>query len=130
MNNRYVADAHALIWYINSDKKLGANAKAAFEETRRGEALLLIPAVALAEVIWQIVRGKIAIKLDALWSFIDDQQNWRIVDLDAEHLLELPKVSVPEMHDRLIVIAARLTNATLITRDPEIIASGAVATIW
>jgi hypothetical protein len=38
--------------------------------------------------------------------------------------------SVIEMHDRMIVADARRLNATLITRDHEITASGLVQTIW
>jgi hypothetical protein len=34
------------------------------------------------------------------------------------------------MHDRMIAGVARRPNAVLITRDPLIIGSGVVATLW
>jgi hypothetical protein len=38
--------------------------------------------------------------------------------------------AVPEMHDRMIAGVARRMNAVLSTRDPLIVASNVVATVW
>jgi hypothetical protein len=38
--------------------------------------------------------------------------------------------AIPEMHDRLIACEAHLRNATVLTRDPQIVASGFVSTLW
>jgi hypothetical protein len=48
--NRYVADTHALFWYLTASPRLGSQAKQAFEEGVRGQAVIYIPAIVLAEL--------------------------------------------------------------------------------
>ena len=52
--NLYVADTHALFWYFIASPLLGAQAKAAFDEGKQGQALIYVPAiVGLIEVAWR-----------------------------------------------------------------------------
>ena len=46
----YVADTHALFWYFIASPLLGAQAQAAFDEGKQGQALIYIPAIVLAEL--------------------------------------------------------------------------------
>jgi PIN domain nuclease of toxin-antitoxin system len=39
----YMADTHSLIWAFHKPRKLGENARRAFEEVANGEVKLLIP---------------------------------------------------------------------------------------
>jgi len=48
----YVLDTHALIWYLRSDRKLGAQAAAIFEAAKRGETLLVVSAIVIAELFY------------------------------------------------------------------------------
>ncbi len=48
--NDYVADTHALYWYLTNSPLLGANASQAFNETDNGNALIYIPVIVLAEL--------------------------------------------------------------------------------
>ena len=48
--NLYVADTHALFWYFIASPLLGAQAQAAFDEGKQGQALIYIPAIVLAEL--------------------------------------------------------------------------------
>ncbi|CAN5857362.1 hypothetical protein BH20ACI4_BH20ACI4_34800 [soil metagenome] len=41
--NEYVADTHALLWYLQNSPRLGQNASAAFDEADNGNALIYIP---------------------------------------------------------------------------------------
>ncbi len=50
--NRYVADTHALFWYLTASPRLGSAAKEAFDEGARGEALIYVPAIVLAELFF------------------------------------------------------------------------------
>lgn len=38
--NRYVADTHALFWYLTASPRLSPKAKDAFDEGARGEAII------------------------------------------------------------------------------------------
>jgi hypothetical protein len=50
--NHYVVDTHALFWYLIASPKLGWGAKSAFDEGVRGEALIYVPAIVLAELFF------------------------------------------------------------------------------
>jgi hypothetical protein len=40
MMNHYVADTHALFWYLTASPQLGSQAKQAFDEGVRGQAVI------------------------------------------------------------------------------------------
>ena len=54
--NEYVADTHALLWYLQNSPRLSQNANAAFDEADNGNALIYIPAIVLAELYFLIVK--------------------------------------------------------------------------
>ncbi len=57
--------------------------------------------------------------------------NYPIYPLDEEVILACQSIrQVTEPHDRIIVATAKLLNATLITKDANIIDSKAVETVW
>lgn len=49
LSNSYVSDTMAIVLFIEK-RKLPAKAKAIFELAENGQAIILIPAVALAEI--------------------------------------------------------------------------------
>ena len=53
----YVADAYALGWYFTDDPRLGPQAAQLSERSERGECLILVPAIVLAE-LFHISRKK------------------------------------------------------------------------
>ncbi len=50
----YVVDAHALIWFLGQNPRLGSLAKEAISSS---DSILYLPAVALADVLW-IVKSR------------------------------------------------------------------------
>ncbi len=46
----YVVDTHVLLWYLTADKKLSQTAHTIIKQAINGQANLVIPAVALAEL--------------------------------------------------------------------------------
>jgi predicted nucleic acid-binding protein len=57
--NFYVADTHALFWYFTASPLLGAQARAAFDEGKQGQALIYIPAIVLAELFFLTRRSSV-----------------------------------------------------------------------
>ncbi len=55
MSIRYVVDAHAIIWFLESNAKLGAAAKAVLDDKTTD---LVLPAIALAEAAFVVAKGK------------------------------------------------------------------------
>jgi PIN domain nuclease of toxin-antitoxin system len=129
--NRYVSDTHALYWYLVDSPRLGRRADQAFKEADHGAALIFIPAIVLAELYYMNV--KLGRQLDFLSTLQHLQQSGQFVllpllpeetaDFEADQ-------AVPEMHDRIIAGVARRLNAPLLTRDPQIVGSGRVVTVW
>jgi PIN domain nuclease of toxin-antitoxin system len=48
--NSYVADTHALYWYLRNSTRLGRQASLAFDEADQGAAQIYISAIVLAEL--------------------------------------------------------------------------------
>lgn len=117
----YVTDAHSLIWYLSDDGRLGKNASAIFEKADNGEVIIIVPTIALAEIIHICEKRKIDLKIKEVVEKIHSSSN-------LENSISLKKVS--DIHDRIIVATTKMLKAKLISKDKEIIGSKEVETIW
>lgn len=127
----YVADTHSLLWHLYDVPRLGSAAEAAFREVSAGRAILLIPAIVLAEIVHTVERRRHDIDVNEALDKIAEADNFTVLpfDLDdARALIDL--TDIPEIHDRMIVAAARDFGAPLITRDQTITASGLATVVW
>lgn len=124
----YVADTHAWIYYLLDI--LPKKADEAFKNAERGEAIMYVPTIVLAERIYLAERGRISLNYDELFSRFGIAGNFVDVPLTLEIVREATRVPLRELHDRLIVATAKLLGAVLITKDKEIRASGLVRTLW
>jgi predicted nucleic acid-binding protein len=48
----YVADTHALLWYLTDSPRLGPNASAAFDDAANGKSTIYISAIVVAELYY------------------------------------------------------------------------------
>jgi len=127
----YLADTHALLWYLGGSPLLGANARIAFDEATGGTSQINIPAIALAELIMLAEKRHGAIDVTRIVSALQNAPGFKLTPLSPETAIRIQTLtSLPDIHDRLIVAEALETSATLITRDQLIIASGLVPTVW
>lgn len=129
--NYYVADTHALFWYLTGSPRLGGKALDSFQEGTRGEAMIYLSAIVLAELYY--LNEKLGRPLDFATGMqhLRESEQFVFVPFDAEDTLDFDyDAIVPEMHDRIIVGVARRLNATCISRDHDIVQSGLVNTIW
>jgi PIN domain nuclease of toxin-antitoxin system len=134
MPNDYVVDAHALIWYLEANPRLGPAAKAALDDPT---AVLHFPVIALAEACWVVEKKRCSIPdVVGFLHTIENDVRLVTVPLDRRVLdLSLTLTTIPEMHDRLIAATLLLLRgagipASLLTRDPDIISSGIGPIIW
>jgi PIN domain nuclease of toxin-antitoxin system len=129
---RFVLDTHPLIWHLaGQSDRLGPAARAALQRVERGRAVGLIPAIVLAELAYLSEKGRVSLSLRDVLAEMDRGENFQILPLTREQLEELPYLTaIPEIHDRLIVAAARASQAHLITKDRQIHASNLVAVVW
>lgn len=127
----YLADTHALLWYFTRPDLLGNAAQTALDEVATQNAELIVPVIVLTELIFVIEKRSLPVDFERILYHLRSSSNVRIIGLSLERSLDcLSLKAIPEMHDRLIVADAIANNATLITRDVEITASGLNAVVW
>ena len=130
----YVADTHALVWYLFNPKRLSLTARQIFNQVDNDNAALIIPVVVIAEAAMVIERGRITASLPQLEQILKQMQDSRNYHL-SELTLEIVQTAIrfqqiSGIFDRLIVAEAYLLKANLITRDEEIQKAAVVPTIW
>src|SRR3954452_10446676 len=124
MENDFVVDTQALLWFITSNTKLGADAKRALSDP---ESRLVVPAIALAEACWVIERGRFkGITVQDLLATVRKDTRIRVAALTTGIIRRTVGLhGIGEMHDRQIVattlqVIARRGSAALLTADAEI----------
>ncbi|MBC6431728.1 type II toxin-antitoxin system VapC family toxin [Nostoc sp. HG1] len=131
---KYVIDTHALIWFLEGNSRLGANANAILSNP---DSQLVIPATTLAEAVWIVERGRTSIpSAKNLLSAVEADPRVVIYPLDKDVIETTMSLSaINEMHDRQItatalVLASKGDEVQLLTCDSNITASGLVTVIW
>lgn len=134
MSIRHVVDAHALIWYLESNAKLGGAAKTILDDLASN---LVLPVIALAEAVHIVNKGRTRIpSVTDLFADVTGDPRFEVYPLTFEVLQEsLNALTVPEMHDRLIVATGlHLQNqggpVSILTKDADILASTLLPVIW
>lgn len=133
MASKFVLDAHALIWYLEGNRRLSNAARKIVDDPASD---LILPVIALAEAAHIISKGRTEIaSADVLLDRIERDRRFEIYPLTKEVLKTSLHIALPEMHDRLIVATAIYLGTleqevSLVTCDANITSSGLVATIW
>lgn len=126
----YVADTHALYWYLKDPGKLGAGADAVFRLAEVGEAEIVVPAIVVAEIYYLTKKRGEALLPSALFAALDDAPAFVFSELGREQLVSLENIDIEEMHDRLIAAEALARDATVITRDAVLQQLEGLSTVW
>ncbi|MGD0092909.1 MAG: PIN domain-containing protein [Planctomycetota bacterium] len=127
----YVADAHALYWFLTKPRRVGSRARRILEGAQTGTYTVYVPVIALAEIQFILEREHSPDKLSDFLSRIDAGGGFEIEDLTRSQVERLPYLgAVPEMHDRMIVALAIEKRAKVLTTDPEIEDSKLVDVVW
>jgi predicted nucleic acid-binding protein len=127
----YVVDTVALVRYLSKAGKVGKKALAILEAADNDKAKIVIPMVVLVEVFYLSKRARISVSLKEVIKLIEQNSNYRIVDLDLRVLMTAEKInSNLDLHDHLIASTAKYLKLPLLTCDSEIIQSKVVQTIW
>ena len=131
---KYVVDTHALVWFLEGNPHLGAAAKTVLMDPI---SELILPAIALAEAVWIVDRGKTSIpSVKSLLDLIAQDARVVLCPLDLDVITQsIDLISINKMHDRQIVSTAKKLEAqgeqvALLTCDQNITASNVVTIIW
>lgn len=125
----YVADAHAFAHYLNN--QLPKKADTIFERAEQQESSILIPAIAIAELIYVFEKTRSEPKLWEMFDKIDLYPSFYIHPLNEEILKIIPDIKLKELHNRIIVATCIVVKAEgLLTKDEDIKKSKLVKTMW
>jgi PIN domain nuclease of toxin-antitoxin system len=127
----HVPDTHALVWFLEGNSRLSAEARLAMESP---DTEVVIPAIVLAEVAFPFGRNRIGIDLRTVLEHVSGAENCTIYPLDEAVVMRLP-VEL-NIHDGLIVATALVfrdvlkKDVAIITKDSEIRRSSIIQTVW
>ena len=110
--------------------KLPVRVNEVFKKTEKGEAIIYVPTIVLAECLYLVERGKIALDFSEILRKIEMSNNFIPISFDLDILKLLPTIDRLELHDRIIVATAKNLGAKVLTKDEEIIKSGKVEVVW
>jgi len=132
---RYVTDTHALIWHLQSSRKLSGKARAIFRKADVGKAQIIIPSIVLVELVYLAEKGRIDTGLvDQVFALLTPVvQNYVVAPLEAQTvqaLRTIRRTQIPEMPDRIIAATAKQLGLSLISRDPKIRAASGLTVVW
>lgn len=129
--NLFLPDTHALFWYEFGSPKLSTNAEQAFKDAEAGVAQLIVHPIVLAELYWLLRKAGLEANFLPYVDFVEKNPAYQFESItlaDVRRLRDFDEI--PEMHDRLIAIAAVRLRATLLTCDASIQACSKVTCTW
>ena len=116
----FVTDTQALVKFMMGKKVINDRSHQAFQSADKGEAIIIIPAVVLMEVLYLFEKNRIDIGLLQTEDLFKSQ-NYQFEPLSFEILKTASEINdIPELHDRLIAATAGYLDLPLITNDPVI----------
>lgn len=127
----FVVDTHALVWYLDKDKKLSKNAEIALDSAN---AILVIPTIVLAEVKHLFRKRRISISFEDVMHAIENDKRCIIYPFDLSCVEYLDERL--DLHDGIIVATGVIFHDSvdqftkIITRDIAIKQSGLINTLW
>ena len=128
--NRITIDTHALIWSVDEalHHKLSPLAKRTIIKAEKS-GVIYVPTIVLLETLRLVEKGRSPLLFDDLLGGLERSNHHRIIPFDTKVLRVAMTVKGLELHDRLIVATAILTNSTLVSKDRAIGASE-VTVVW
>lgn len=117
---RFVADTHALVWYLQDHPRLSSSAKILFEQESRPKTVV-VPTIVLAELLY--ISKKLLLSFKELLKRIEKDDRFEIFPLSIDVLHEAVTLNTLEIHDALIIATSLYLNIPLMTKDTEIIES-------
>lgn len=128
---RAVIDTHALVWHLSNPKRLGAGARKVLRGADAGRTEILIPAIVVVELTLLQRAGRRTVGAAEVHAVLAAQPAFRIAPLDFVQAIEFSLLStIDDPFDRMIVAAARVLGAPLLTADAEMHTAALVPVIW
>jgi len=133
--SEYVTDTHALIWHLTGVPRLSTIAAKIFADTDAGLHRIHIPSIVLVEMIYLVDKERIAeALLDRVLALLKiPHGSYAVAPLDsavAQAMRRVPRDTVPDMPDRIIVATACHLGLPLLSKDLAIGAVEGLDVVW
>ncbi len=127
----FIADTHSFIWYLTDDAKLGKKAKDILEKAEKGDAIIVVPTIVLAESYFIASKHRTGVRFAEVVDKVKVGMNFTTYPLDIAVIERIQKLDkLADLHDKIIVATAQLLNGSLITKDKAIKESKYVDVVW
>ena len=127
----FLTDTHALLWHFINSPKISQKTREIFNKCERGECIIFIPSIVIAECLSIFDKKKVAFDFNELFSRIRNSENYAIIPFDHEVLQKMTDTTeVTELHDKIIVATTKLLEVPLITKDASLRDLENITTIW
>ncbi len=132
---KYLADTHAIVWYMEKDRRLGQEARAVLDKMSDGSALIFLSLMSLLEMDYLIQKKRISPKLPELilQEAKPAHSSLQIVDIGLSlypSFLEVPSSAIPELPDRILAATALSLKCPLITKDSALSRWKKLEVVW
>jgi predicted nucleic acid-binding protein len=125
----FVTDTQALVKFMLGERVINDAAHQVYLSADKGDAVIIIPAIVLMEVMYLFEKNRIIIGLFQTEDLMESQ-NYQFEPLSFEILKAASQIDdIPELHDRLIAATAMHLELPLITNDPVICQSSFVQVV-
>lgn len=136
MAHKYILDTHALVWFVEGNKRLSESAKMIIAGT---DSEMVLPLIALAEAAVIIERGRTTISdVSKFLARVYADTRIEIFPLTVDVLersLTPEGLRIPELHDRFVVSTGLHLQdlgetVEIVTKDQAITDAGVLSVIW
>ena len=125
-----VTDTIGLVLRIER-RQLSEKVKSIFDSVESGNAIVYIPAIVFAEILYLSEKQRIHTSIDEVEGYLKEYPNYKEYSLNFAVIQSTAEITdIPELHDRLIAATARHLDQELITNDSIIQAYAFVKTVW
>ncbi len=127
----FVADTHALLWWFIDSPKISSKASEIFKKGEKGECVIFIPSIVIAEALSIFDKKRISFDFKKLFKKINASENFVLIALDYHILQKMFDLKeIPELHDKIIVSTAKYLNLPIITKDKHLQSIKSIITVW
>ena len=127
----FVTDTHALLWWFTDSQRISLKASEIFQKCERGENVIFIPSIVIAESLSIFDKKRISFNFKNLFKKIHTSENFVLIALDYPILQQMVAFrEVPELHDKIIVSTAKYLKLPIITKDKTLQKLPSIKTIW
>ena len=127
----FVADTHALLWWFTDSPRISSKASEIFEECEKGESIIFIPSIVIAEALSIFDKKRLSFDFKNLFKKIKASENFVLIALDYPILEKMVALKeIPELHDKIIVSTAKCLKVPIVTKDKTLQKLPSIKTIW